>query len=331
MTTILRQSIFFAVALAAWIPCALHAEPIPVDGYAAMIDNRVITVSDVLEVVQPVERQLREVYTGEDLATRLQEAYREALKSLVDRALILEDFERQEGDIPPRMVDERVEELINERFNGNRAALLAALSEGRVTPEEWRRQLKEQMIIGLLRRQEVVSRISVSPREVRDLYDERIDKFHVPEMVQVRMIVLNKGTTPEDEAAKRQQAQQVLDLLVGGEDMAALAREHSEGSRAARGGDWGWIDPSILNPLLVAVVQSLEPGQYSEAIDTGDALYIIRVEARRNASVIPFEEARKDLEEELRREASSILYEAWIDRLRGQHFVRLYEPELDGP
>lgn len=317
---ILTAAVLLSIAL-----CAPGVgQGIPVDGYAAIVNDRIITVSDVMQVVQPIERQLRETYQGDELQVKMEEAFKDARDSLVERALILVDFEHQEGQLPERAIDDRIDDIIRERFNNDRTALLETLAEERITPGEWRDQVMEQIVISLLRRQEVSQRINISPADVRARYEEHIEEYHVPEKVKLRMITLNKGATEEDRQVKRKEAEQILARLKEGEDFANLAKQSSEGSKASRGGDWGWTDPAILRPELRAVAEKLEAGMTSGILDLGEELYILRVEARQNASVIPMEDVQEDLALELRKEIGQRLYEEWMARLKNKYFVKIY-------
>jgi parvulin-like peptidyl-prolyl isomerase len=272
-----------------------------------------------------VQRQLLQTYQGEELETRLKQAFDDARDSLVEQALILEAFEEQGGTLPPQVVDERVNSVIHSRFNDDRAAFLQALEEDRLTPERFRDQIRDQLVVSILRRQEVTDRVIISPRDVRARYDAKADEYSVPAKAKVSMIVLNKGATDEDLLAKKEEAEQVLQRLGAGEDFAAVARDVSEGSRAARGGDWGWVDTAILKEDLRTAADGLEAGTHSGVIDAGDEFYILKVEARQNASVVPFEEVREELTAELRQEEAAKLFDTWIDRLKNKYFVRIYK------
>ena len=304
---------------------AIAADPVAVDGYAAIVNDRVITVTDVLAIVQPIQRQLLQTYEGEELETRLRQAFTDARDSLIEQALILEEFEEQEGSLPEQIVDERIDGIIHERFNDDRAAFMQALAEDRLNPEDFRQQIRDQVVVSILRRQEVTDRVMISPRDVRARYDEKADEYSVPAKAKASMIVLNKGTTSEDNSAKQEEAEQVLARLEEGEDFAAVAREVSEGSHASRGGDWGWIDPTILTPKLRTALDAIEAGQHSGIIDVGEELYILKVDARQNASVVPYEEVRDELKSELRQEIAASLYNAWAERLKNKHFIKLFE------
>jgi peptidyl-prolyl cis-trans isomerase SurA len=297
---------------------------IPIDGYAALVNDRVITVGDVMATVQPIERQLKATYAGEELEEKMLDAYQDARNALVERSLILEEFKKMEGNLPERVVDNRLNDIISERFDDDRTAFLKALSDEGVTLEEWRNQVRDQLVITILRRQEIVDRIVISPSAVRNLYDERQKEYQVPEKVKLRMIVLNKGTTPEDMEVKRTEAQQILDRLSAGEDFEAVAKEVSEGSKASRGGDWGWIEPTILQEDLAQAAAALEAGQYSSVVNLEEEIYILFIEARKNASVISFNEVREDLDRELRQAEGKKLEQEWMARLKSKHFVNIY-------
>ena len=80
-------------------------EAIALDGVAAYVNERVITVSDVLGVIQPVQRQLMGRYRGDELKQRLQEAYSEGLQSLIERNLILDAAVKENLQLPDWVVE----------------------------------------------------------------------------------------------------------------------------------------------------------------------------------------------------------------------------------
>lgn len=303
---------------------ATTGEEIPVDGYAAVVNNRVINVSDVIAHVQPIERQLRQIFKGEELEAKVVEAFEKGRESLIERALILEEFASQQGNLPDRAIDSRVQEIIRNRFNNDRAAFLATLAEERITLENWREQIKEQLIVAILRQQEVTDKVVVSPGVVRNLYDETLDKYRNPEEVSIRLIVLHQGHSEEETWIKREQAQQVLERAKTGEDFGTLAKTKSEGRKADQGGDWGWVEPGILRPELRERLKHLVPGEVSDVIDTGDKFYIMKLEAKKNASVTPFEKVQEELTNELRQAEAHRLYSAWVGRLKKKHYVETY-------
>ncbi len=312
--------------LLALLVCSMGvvAQSIPVDGYAAVVNDRVITIGDVLGFVQPVHEQLRMSYEDRELEMKLQEAFDGGRDTLIEKALILEEFEAMEGTMPDRAVDEHINSIIQERFNNDRAAFLEALGGERMTLEEWREQIKEQLIVTVLRRQSISARIAVRPKAILALYEANQDEYRIPAKVQLRMIVINKGETGAEQMVKREEAEGVLQTLRDGADFAKTAMDVSEGQKANDGGDWGWIEPRTLRAELADAVSAMESGEISDVLEAGDAFYILMAEGKREESVRTLESVRRELERELRFKEENKQYDAWIERLKAKYYVKVF-------
>jgi peptidyl-prolyl cis-trans isomerase SurA len=311
------------VAIAQTLLATAMARTLPVDGYAALVNNRVITVGEILAMIQPIRAQLAETYEGSELETKMEQAYREGLDALIERALILEEFTAMGGNLPDRAIDDQIHVMINEHFKNDRTMFLEALAEDRMTIDDWREETRNRLIVNLLRRREITDRVLIAPRAVRELYESRMAQYRIPEQVRLSMIILHKGVSTNDQAVKRQEAEKLHEKLVAGCDFAELAKSSSEGYKAADGGNQGWMDPKTLRKELAEVVAVLEPGRISEVVETDGDYYILKVEAKKNASVIPFDDVRGQIEKELRKVEEEKMYKAWIERLRKKFYVKI--------
>ncbi len=316
------------IAMAAHIGCAAAEKSasrrIPMDGYAAAVNDRVITVRETLSAMQPVERQLQQSFQGEELSVRVEEAFTNTLESLIERELILDAFRRMQGTIPDNVVKSRMDQIERTRFNGSRADLLKALEAEDLTMDEWRESLRNTMIVSYMREHEVEDKVLVSPRAVRDAYEADLENYRLPAQVELRMISLNRGQTDEEQAVKLKQAGEIRQRLMDGQDFATLATQVSEGIKSGDGGYWGWIDPTTRRPELAEAIQALEPGGISPVVAAGEMLYIVKVEGRRAAAQLPFEEVQDKIRDELRRRQSKQLYETWIQRLKRDAYIRRF-------
>lgn len=306
-----------------------HAQTqrIPVDGLAAKVNDRAITVGEVMSAVQPQERRLRMSYTGRELMQRLEEAFDSTLNAMIEQALIIEEFKHREGQMPRQAVDQQVQTIIAENFGGDRGRFLQQLAEEGMTLEEWREEIRDQMIVMMLRSEEVRPKVVVSPRQIRAAYEARRDEFHQTAEAHVRMITLPYADAEEEPVDPDPvvRANELRERIQTGESFAELARTYSQDPRAPRGGDWGWIDPEVLRPELAQVAARLEAGTVSDAITTPEAVYLLTVEDRRDARVIPFAEVRDDLAADVRRAEEARIYRAWINRLRTRHHVERFD------
>ncbi|MDP2990165.1 MAG: SurA N-terminal domain-containing protein, partial [Kiritimatiellota bacterium] len=253
--TILWSTLVLAFGLL--LPPGGLGKTIPVEGCAAQVNDRIVTVMEVMTAMQPVERQLRETTQGTELDRKLEEAYEKALQALIERELILDAFRQQkEMNLPDKIVESRTEEIVRTKFGNNRAAFRKALDEEGLTLEEWQANLKKSMIVSFLREREVDSKVSVSPQDVHAAYEKAGDTFRTPEQVHLRMIMLNGGKTDEEMAVKRKQAEDVRKRLLAGESFEDLARQVSQSARAKDGGNWGWVDPASRRPELAAAIDA---------------------------------------------------------------------------
>ena len=304
-------------------------QPIPVDGFAAIVNERVITAGDVLTLI---DRDRQMVMQSERdpkaRATRLQALYEEGLQMLIDRALILEAFNEVEEDgkikVPENLVDDRVYEIVNKRFSNDRTAFEQALIEEGTSLSEWRDQIRDNLKVQILRRQEVYDRLAIHPRQVRELYDQRAAELKVEAEVHLRSIALKR---PEDRDARTEVLRKLYEIRLkvkAGEDFATLARAHSEGPKAADGGDFGWTKWSYLKPELQEAIAELELGDVSNVVKSDDFYYLLKLEGKKSGELRSLSEMQDELESELMAAEEKNLYEAWMARLRNKYHVNKF-------
>jgi peptidyl-prolyl cis-trans isomerase D len=145
---------------------------------------------------------------------------------------------------------------------------------------------------------------SDAPR-VQALYDERKDEFDQPEQVRARHVLIplakGEGVDPaKAEADALAQAQRVAARLRAGETFEKLAREFpGDPGSADKGGDLGFFPRGRMVAPFEEAAFSLEPGVVSEPVKSSYGFHVIRVDEKRPAKVIPFDEAKKSLAREL--------------------------------
>ncbi|HMP73608.1 MAG TPA: peptidylprolyl isomerase [Kiritimatiellia bacterium] len=317
--------IFLFLALAS---TSVEAQPrrfnLPIDGFAATVNNQVITIGEVDAITRIDQERLRIQYSGPELATRQIEVFKTGLRRLIEDALIKEEFASLKGNMPDRVIQEEINAIIYNRFENNRAAFLQALAEDQITLTDFEDQIRNQIIIGEMRRSEVLSRATVSPRDVRRVYETERDRYRTPGQAHLRLIFMSaENTSPQD---LLDQAREVHRRFTQGEaTFAELAADVSQDPSATRGGDWGWIDPSILFDSLRTLVNDLPIGQISQPLETTDGIFIVLVEDRTDEIVKSFDDVRADIEADLRQQEIARRHEAWIERLRQKFYVRVFD------
>ena len=295
-----------------------------IDGYAARVDNTVITYSEIRESVAPYMQQLFQRYEGEELAQHIQETMLAARESLIEEALIQEEAKSLGLALPPAAIQEEADRLIREQFDNNRTYFNQALAARRMTYTEWLDDVSDQITLRLYYNREVIRRASVSKEAIREAYEQHKEEFFIPFKVKFSAILINKGTSEEDRAVKKQQANDVLQKLRDGADFAETAKEVSEGIRADDGGAFPWSDPKDIREELRPALRSVATGEISDLIETDDEFYIIKIEERREEGYVPFDDVREQIERQLLALDQKRLHEELMERLSKRHVVIRY-------
>jgi parvulin-like peptidyl-prolyl isomerase len=119
-------------------------------------------------------------------------------------------------------------------------------------------------------------------------------------------------------------AGEILTQIKQGASFSQMASVYSQGSQRGQGGDWGWVERSVLRKELADVAFTLKPGQVSDVIDTPQACYLMLIEQTRPTHVKPLNDVRDEIEATLRAQQRKQLEEQWIDRLKQKSFVLKY-------
>ena len=152
------------------------------------------------------------------------------------------------------------------------------------------------------RPQDFAAQIAPTDAEVQAYYDAHQEDYRSPEEVRARHILfkLAPDAKPEDKAAARKQAEDVLAKAKGGTDFAELAKQYSQDSTAANGGDLGKFGRGVMTPEFEKATFALEPSQISDIVETPFGLHIIKLEEKLPEHTQSIEEARASIVEALK-------------------------------
>jgi len=307
------------LAVAVCVPAYSRAEV--ADGVKAVVADRVITFAEVEDITRPAADALRRQYAGQPdiFDQKINEALNDSLRVLVERALILHSFEVDGYHLPDSVIEQAVQDRIRDRF-GDRVTLMKSLQQQGMTFDQFRTQVRDQYIESAMRSQNVQRSVVVSPYKIQTYYKEHADDFKIEDQVKLRMIVLNK--TSESDTNTIALAREIQSKLKEGAAFTDMAAVYSQGSQQHQGGDWGWVERSVLRKELGDVAFTLAPGQVADPIDTPDAVYVMLVEDKKAAHAKPLDDVRVDIEKTLRAQQQAQIQKNWIDGLMKKTFVR---------
>lgn len=315
-------------------PLALKAEaPAPADdglklrfanGIAAVVESKVITVDDIRRELAPILPQIRrESRNQKEFSEKLEKVQDDIVRSLVDRAVIVKEFRKDEKrKIPESYVDNAIAEQLTTQFEGDRARFLAYLKSRGFTLRDYRKEVEDDIIYGYMRGQQRKSANIVSPAKVEEYYAANQAKFLQEEQIHLRLIQLNRAELSDEQLLAK--AGEILAKFKGGAKFAELAKDYTQDARKAKGGNWGWQKRGDLKAEFSEPLFTLQAGQVSTPIVQKEGVYLLFAEERKAAGVPPIGEVREQIETVLSQQMTREAQEKWIDRLRRNAYVRLY-------
>ncbi len=221
----------------------------------AVVNGFVITETDINQrVALLLAANQRPVSEEEMVRVRMQ-----VLRNLIDETLQIQAAIAQELDISRDEVDQTYARVAAQNFGQDPGKTDEYLRSVGSSPEALKRQITGELAWNRLLRRNIAPFVNVSAEEVNEMI-ARLEADRGTEEYRLGEIFLS--ATPETEAAVEANANKIVEQLRQGGSFVAYARQFSQASTAAVGGDLGWIQlPQLKNAQLEAVAREMSPGQ----------------------------------------------------------------------
>lgn len=299
----------------------------PLNGIAAIVNQKIITFSDVRNVIASSLELLQRRYASQPNVLQEEQArlIRDGLEQLVERQLILDEFEKAgyPESLLNDIVDKTIKDEVREQYAGSRLALTKELQAQGLTYERYRQQVRERIILNFMRSRHVSEGLFISPLKIQRYYEAHADKYKVEDQVRLRLIVLNRPRSGDDAAARRL-AEEIHAKLQEGASFAEMAAVYSEAPARNQSDDEVWHERSKLRKEFAEAIAGLQKGDHTGVIETPEAFYLLHVVDMRPAHVRPLAEVRDEIEQTLTLEERRRLQQRWIERLKAKAFVRYF-------
>ncbi|MFC4819542.1 peptidylprolyl isomerase [Dokdonella ginsengisoli] len=277
MKSLLAALTIATFALAAPLAAQAQASAEPLDRIVAVVDEDVVLQSELDRDVSRITSQYAQ--NPQQLPPR------DVLERQVLDRLILQKLQLARADgtgvkVSDAEIDRSMGQIAQQ--NGlDLSQLRGALSQQGIDYDQFRRNVRDQLIVQTLRQRIAQSRAQVSDAEIDSLIRNgnlRGGQLHLGYIV----VNVPDGATPEqiDEAhAKAEDAKKQIDE---GMDFAAAAIRYSSAQNALQGGDLGWRSRDELPPALADAADKLQEGQVSPPMRGPNGFHIIKLLGKRD-------------------------------------------------
>lgn len=221
----------------------------------AVVNGQVITGTDIDQRMALVlaASQGQKISPQEMQMLRMQ-----VLRNLIDETLQIQAAAAQEISVDPAEIEQTYAQVAARNFGQDTAAMDKYLYSIGSSPASLKRQIEGETAWRRLLQRNVTPFVNVSEEEVNEIL-KRLEESRGTEEYRLGEIYLS--ATPETREAVGQNAARIVQQLQQGGSFVAYARQFSEASTAAVGGDLGWVRLGQLPPELATVARSMQPGQ----------------------------------------------------------------------
>lgn len=319
------MNIFKAVLVgAAAVFLCTSAQAEVADRIVAVVNDEVITLSELNSAFEPYRANVAASHTGADREKALAENRMILLNQMIDN-LLIEQQSRKAGIV---IADEEVMSAIKDllrRRNISQDDLQKGLDREGTTLEGYKKGVRDQLMRIRLIQREIKSRVAVSDEEIGAYYRKHREDYEGKETVRIRQILLPlpKEDDPAEKAKIRADAEAIHKSLLSGEPFELLSARYSQGSAAAAGGDIGYIEKGMILHEVEEVAFSLPLNQISGVIESPVGFHLIQVIDRRGGGIKSIESVREEIREKIDQGKMEKKFDEWMGALRAKSHIEI--------
>jgi peptidyl-prolyl cis-trans isomerase SurA len=238
------------------------------EGVVALVNDEIVSSYDLRQ------RMLLLIVTSGVQPTQesLPGIQQQALRSLVDERLEMQELKHYDLKIDDREVDDEIEDIAKENKT-TKDKLLGGLKDAGVDPRTLRDQLRAQIGWRVLISEKFRSRARVGDDEVAQALERISASQAKPQYLVGEIYIDAQSVGGMDEAMNG--ARQLVDQIQKGAPFTAVARQFSNDPSAASGGDAGWLVSGEMDPNVELALQQMRPGQMSMPIPSDKGVWIV--------------------------------------------------------
>ena len=308
---------------------SVHANII--DSCVAVVNDDVITLSEVNEAGKSIFQRAAEEVPPEHLAEALKQARQTVLEKMIEKKLLVQQAEQMHISVSDEDVDRALAQIL-ERNSTTKEQFKSELARMGVDEQQYRENLRDQILSSKLINYEVRSKVVVPEEQILDYYDQ-----HYTEQVEAGGyyilqigVTLNTEGMPADPAEAKKvaakKAERILSLAMSGQDFKQLARQYSDLPSAVDGGDIGAFQKDEMAEYMRDAVTSLKPGEISPVVESPNGYMLFKLLSSQEGKIItkvPYESVKEEIRSTLYQQEMEKRYDSWLKEIRSQAYIKI--------
>ena len=263
--------------------CSLTALAAPqtLDRVVAVVNQDVVLASQLDSLILKVQR---DAAAHNQPLPEYGQLRKQALDRLIGESLVVQLADRQGLKVSDTQLDQTLASIAAEQKMSIDQLKQEAAADG-LSEAQFREQIRREMLMGEVRRNQMRQRINISDQEVQQVVKlmqtqgSKEQQYHVGHI----MLALSSSADADEQARVTAKAEQILQQLKQGADFKKIAMAESAGPKALEGGDWGWMTLEEMPTLMAEAARGAKDGDIVGPLRSGAGLHIVKIfESRGN-------------------------------------------------
>jgi peptidyl-prolyl cis-trans isomerase SurA len=316
-----RIILLSSVVAASWA----FASDTVVEEIVARVNSSIITRSEYLRSQDDLKKELQQqdpVNSDQALAER----DKDVLRDLIDQDLLLEKG-KDLGITADTEVIKKLDDMRKEMKLDSMEDLEKAAQAQGVSFEEFKQNMRNQIITQQVIGREVGQKITITDEEIQQFYNEHKAQMEQPEQVRLSEILVSteKKEPGKDEAQQLQEAkvkaEDLLEQIRKGASFEEIAKKSSDGSSAAQGGELGLFKRGTLAKELEDKTFAMKAGDVSDVIRTKQGYIILKVTEHLNAGVPELSDVKPRIQDAIYMQKLQPALRQYLTKLREDAYI----------
>lgn len=300
-----------------------------VDKVVAVVNEDIITLSELEEETTDIYRTLSQNTSPEDLLETMDEARERALDKMIDRILMEQKAKQFNLSVSKEEVNTAYERM-RTKMSATPKQFREKLEQSGITEEKYKSKLRDNILQSKIVSVDVRSKIVVTDEMILNYYDQhytsRVSKGDYY-LLQIGFTWGDKSGASIDEkqAHALKLAERIHTLAGNGQDFQTLAKKFSDLPSSVDGGDIGVFTLDEMAEAMREAVKDLEPGEVSQVIKLGSAYQFFKLLSGEDEAIVvtsSFEASKEEIREKLYEIKMQEAYRTWAKELKQSAYIQ---------
>jgi peptidyl-prolyl cis-trans isomerase SurA len=314
----------------ALVAAAATAQAEVVEAVVARVGDRIVTRSQYEARLRSGYAEIESTVPPADAASRKEKFRESLLNEMLAEVLIKDRADRLGLTVTKQEIDDAIKRLMDQYNLETEEQFAESLRQSGLSRADMEARLRDTLLTQKVFGRELRSRSEIADKELRQRYEREKDAYRVPERAKLReiVVVIPPGADLGARALLRARAEEAATRARAAEPFAALVKEYSDSPSKEKDGDIGVVAKGELIAAIDQAVFATPAGSVAGPVESAAGFHLILVEERLPSEIPGFEAVKERLRNDVDQEAFQRDYLAYIEKLRKEAYVHVFEANL---